>query len=178
MTDIKKDGSGFFGWAIWLWNVFCKEWVWQTFCKKWFWQTFCTQWLWKGFCVNTLYKKFDKWKAWLYLSPALILLAIFTVWPLINTIKMAFTVYWDPKAAIWDAAMENVIDYGAWKGYNVALDVGGKTQFQFGFENFIEVINYGGFATIMKNTIILVQLMDVDSLQSMMTRFLQKRRPS
>ena len=155
MTDIKKDGSGFFGWAIWLWNVFCKEWVWQTFCKKWFWQTFCTQWLWKGFCVNTLYKKFDKWKAWLYLSPALILLAIFTVWPLINTIKMAFTVYWDPKAAIWDAAMENVIDYGAWKGYNVALDVGGKTQFQFGFENFIEVINYGGFATIMKNTIIL-----------------------
>ena len=145
-TNLKKDGSGFFGWAIWFWNVFCKEWVWETFCKKWFWQSFC---------VNTLYKKFDKWKAWLYLSPALILLAIFTVWPLINTVKMAFTVYWDPKAAIWDEAYENVIGFGAWKGYSVGLDVGGQTQFQFGFENFIEVVNYSGFATIMKNTIIL-----------------------
>ena len=86
-TNLKKDGSGFFGWALWLLNVFCKEWVWETFCKKWFWQ---------GFCVNTLYKKFDKWKAWLYLSPALILLLIFSVWPLINPVKMAFTSYYDP----------------------------------------------------------------------------------
>ena len=32
-----------------------------------------------------------KWKAWLYLSPAIILLLIFTVWPIINTIYMAFS---------------------------------------------------------------------------------------
>ncbi|MBQ8387490.1 MAG: sugar ABC transporter permease [Clostridia bacterium] len=32
-----------------------------------------------------------KWKAWLYLSPAIILLLIFTVWPIINTVYMAFS---------------------------------------------------------------------------------------
>ena len=178
MTDIKKDGSGFFGWAIWLWNVFCKEWVWQTFCKKWFWQTFCTQWLWKGFCVNTLYKKFDKWKAWLYLSPALILLAIFTVWPLINTVKMAFTSYYDPNAVVFktdengdfifddETGKKEILSKGKWYGYSVAKDVGNKTlaekgmtdqmvDFQFSFNNFKEVVGYDGFGTVMKNTIIL-----------------------
>ncbi len=32
----------------------------------------------------------SSWKAWLYLSPALVLLLIFTVWPIINTVRMAF----------------------------------------------------------------------------------------
>ena len=32
----------------------------------------------------------QQWKAWIYLAPALILLAIFTVWPIINTSIMAF----------------------------------------------------------------------------------------
>lgn len=32
-----------------------------------------------------------QWKAWLYLSPAIILLLIFTVWPIINTLIMAFS---------------------------------------------------------------------------------------
>lgn len=32
----------------------------------------------------------NQWKAWLYLSPAIILLLIFTVWPIINTLRMAF----------------------------------------------------------------------------------------
>ena len=139
----------------WTWEIFCKKWTWEIFCKKWTWETFCKAWVWQTFCVNILYKKFDKWKAWLYLSPALILLAIFTVWPLINTIKMAFTVYWDPTAANWDEAMEHVVSYGAWKGYNINLDIGGKTQFVFGFDNFIEVIKYDGFSTVMKNTILL-----------------------
>ena len=31
-----------------------------------------------------------QWKAWLYLAPALFLLAIFTVWPIFNTLRMAF----------------------------------------------------------------------------------------
>ena len=140
MTESKQN---IFQWFV---EVFCKQWVWQTFCKKWIWQSFC---------VNTVYKKFDKWKAWLYLSPAIVLLLIFTVWPIFNTVKMAFTVYWDPKAAVWDANMENIIGFGSWKGYNVALDVGGETQFQFGIANFTEVLGYAGFATIMKNTIIL-----------------------
>jgi len=32
----------------------------------------------------------QQWKAWLYLSPAIVLLLIFTVWPIINTLRMAF----------------------------------------------------------------------------------------
>ena len=31
-----------------------------------------------------------QWKAWLYLSPAIVLLLIFTVWPIINTVRIAF----------------------------------------------------------------------------------------
>ena len=29
-----------------------------------------------------------QWKAWLYLSPAIVLLLIFTVWPIINTVSI------------------------------------------------------------------------------------------
>ena len=32
----------------------------------------------------------QQWKAWLYLSPAIVLLLIFTVWPIFNTVRMAF----------------------------------------------------------------------------------------
>lgn len=32
-----------------------------------------------------------QWKAWLYLAPAIILLLVFTVWPIINTLIMAFS---------------------------------------------------------------------------------------
>ena len=73
----------------WFVEVFCKQWVWQTFCKNWVWQTFCKKWVWQSFCVDTVYKKFDKWKGWIYLAPALVLLAIFTIWPIFNTIRMS-----------------------------------------------------------------------------------------
>ena len=32
-----------------------------------------------------------QWIAWLYLSPAIVLLLVFTVWPIINTLIMAFS---------------------------------------------------------------------------------------
>ena len=32
----------------------------------------------------------QQWKAWLYLAPAIALLLVFTVWPIINTVVMAF----------------------------------------------------------------------------------------
>ena len=111
--------------------------------------------------------KFDKWKAWLYLLPTLILLAIFTFWPLINTVKMAFTVYWDPEAPIYqydengdivtddDTGKKVILGYGKYKGYNMGLDIAGETKFQFGINNFIEVLKYDGFLQIMKNTVIL-----------------------
>ncbi len=46
--------------------------------------------IWQGFCVNILYKKFDRYKGWIYLAPAIVLLLIFTVWPIFNTVRMAF----------------------------------------------------------------------------------------
>lgn len=104
-----------------------------------------------------------QWKAWLYLLPALILLLIFTVWPIFNTVRMAFTVYWDPEAPagfdeetgmqITDADGNPL--WGAYKGYTIAEDIGGEREFEFGLDNFKTVLNYDGFWTIMKNTVIL-----------------------
>ena len=119
--------------------------------------------------INELCRKtkFDKWKAWIYLAPALVLLAIFTIWPIFNTVKMAFTVYWDPSAPIYeydengeivyddDTGKISVLGYGMYKGYNIALDIANETKFEFGLNNFKEILNYKGFFLIMKNTIIL-----------------------
>lgn len=111
--------------------------------------------------------KFDQWKAWIYLAPTLVLLAIFTVWPIFNTVKMAFTVYWDADAPLYeydengdvvyddDTGKKVINGYGMYKGYNIALDIAGDTQFYFGLNNFKEILNYSGFFQILKNTVIL-----------------------
>ncbi len=75
-----------------------------------------------------------KWKAWLYLTPALLLLAVFTVWPIINTVRMAF--------------LEN---------YSGLKAAGGAT-FQFGLGNFEKVIGYRRFVACLKNTVLLCVL--------------------
>ena len=162
----------------WFATVFCKEWVWQTFCVAWFWKTFCVEWIARGFFVNLVYKKFDKWKAWIYLSPALVLLAIFTVWPLINTVKMSFTSYYVEDEPIYeydengdpicddDTGELKILGYGKWRGYSYAVDVGNKTAeeqgkydemvtFEYTVENFKMVIRNDGFSKIMMNTVIL-----------------------
>ncbi len=71
------------------------------------------------------------WKAWIYLAPAIVLLLVFTVWPIINTVRMAF--------------LEN---------YSGLKAVGGAT-FKFGFGNFTKVVQYKKFVQCMKNTILL-----------------------
>lgn len=76
----------------------------------------------------------QQWKAWVYLSPALVLLAVFTVWPIINTIRMAFL-----------------------EGYSGLQAAGGAT-FSFGFGNFVKVIQYKRFLTCLKNTMLLCVL--------------------
>lgn len=58
---------------------------------------------------------FDKWKAWLYLLPALVLLAVFTVYPIFNTVRIAFL-----------------------EDYTTALQ--GKVSFKFGLGNFADAI--------------------------------------
>ena len=74
-------------------------------------------------------KKKNQWKAWLYLLPAIIILAIFTVWPIINTIRMAF-----------------IKDYNA---------LAANQKIVVGFANFAKVSKYRGFLNCLGNTMIL-----------------------
>lgn len=73
----------------------------------------------------------NKWKAWLYLAPAILLLLVFTVWPIVNTVRMAFL-----------------------EGYSGLKAVGGQ-NFAFGVGNFVKVIKYKQFLNCLKNTIVL-----------------------
>ena len=99
--------------------------------------------------------KFDKWKAWIYLFPAIVLLLVFTVWPIINTVKMAFTVYWDQYQLV-DLDGDGIDDVqGAYKPYSLTVDMGGDYDFEFGLSNFTDVVKDPGFKVIMKNTILL-----------------------
>ena len=75
-----------------------------------------------------------QWKAWLYLSPAIVLLLVFTVWPIINTLIMAFSEGYDTNKAITGAV------------------------FEFGIGNFEKVVEYKSFLTCLKNTILLCVL--------------------
>ena len=109
------------------WKTFCVKWVWQTFFCAWVYQAF-----WKTLIVRKL--KFDKWKGWIYLAPAIVLLLIFTVWPIFNTVKIAFS-----------------------NGYNHLKALSGET-FSFGIANFIEVIKYKRFTIALKNTMLLCVL--------------------
>ena len=76
----------------------------------------------------------QQWKAWLYLSPAIVLLLIFTVWPIFNTIHMAF--------------LEN------YRGLEAVTGV----QFSYGIGNFLKVIEYKRFLTCLQNTVLLCVL--------------------
>lgn len=76
----------------------------------------------------------QQWKAWLYLSPAIVLLLVFTVWPIINTVRMAF-----------------LEDYKS-------LEAAAGASFSFGVGNFVKVIQYKRFLTCLKNTVLLCVL--------------------
>ena len=75
-----------------------------------------------------------QWKAWLYLSPAIVLLLIFTLWPIINTLRMAFL-----------------------EGYGNLSAAGGAT-FSFGIKNFTYVLQYDKFIDCLVNTLLLTVL--------------------
>lgn len=86
----------------------------------------------------------QQWKAWLYLAPAIVLLLIFTVWPIINTVRLAF-----------------------FEGYDTAIELGWFRKGQYrgdpypftiGIENFLTVIRNKEFANILKNTLLLCVL--------------------
>ena len=75
-----------------------------------------------------------QWKAWLYLAPAIVLLLVFTVWPIVNTIRLAF--------------LEN---------YNSLMAVNAEevTTFSFGIGNFKAALMDDDFLTSLKNTALL-----------------------
>ena len=74
---------------------------------------------------------YDKWKGWVYLAPCIVLLLVFTGWPIVNTLAMAF---------------QNGYDTMEWlSGVNFTL----------GIDNFLKVISYSGFKTCLFNTILL-----------------------
>ena len=74
------------------------------------------------------------WKAWLYLSPAILLLLVFTVWPIINTVRMAL--------------LDNYSNLGA----------AGGISYNFGIKNFIDVLQYKDFLKCLGNTMLLCVL--------------------
>ena len=78
-----------------------------------------------------------QWKAWLYLAPAIILLLVFTVWPIINTVAMAF---------------QNDYDILVAKKYE---RLGYYFPFDIGIKNFQTVILADGFGQYMLNTLLL-----------------------
>ena len=73
----------------------------------------------------------QQWKAWLYLSPAILLLLVFTVWPIINTVRMSFL-----------------------EGYR-GLEALNGVVFSFGFGNFVKVVQYKRFLDCLFNTVVL-----------------------
>lgn len=78
--------------------------------------------------------KKNNWKAWLYLLPAIVILLIFTVWPIINTVRISF-----------------LNDYGT------LSSVGGR-KFSFGIDNYKNVVQYSGFVNCLSNTMLLCVL--------------------
>ena len=75
-----------------------------------------------------------QWKAWLYLSPAIVLLLIFTVWPIINTVRISFL-----------------------EDYN-ALGVLIGQEFEIGIGNFAKVLQADDFMECLTNTLLLTVL--------------------
>ena len=74
----------------------------------------------------------QQWKAWLYLSPAIVLLLVFTVWPIINTVAMAFM-----------------------EGYSISNKY---YELSIGLENFRKVLEYKNFWLCLENTMLLCVL--------------------
>ena len=75
-----------------------------------------------------------QWKAWLYLSPAIVLLLVFTVWPIFNTIRLSLM-----------------------EGYNSTMAANPYVDYEFaiGLGNFKRVLEYPNFLTCLKNTVLL-----------------------
>lgn len=77
-------------------------------------------------------KKKNQWMAWVYLAPAIVILLVFTVWPIINTLRISMLEDYSFKAAM-----------------------NPNHHFKFGFGNFTTVFAYDGIWKCLTNTLIL-----------------------
>ena len=75
-----------------------------------------------------------QWKAWLYLLPAIVLLLVFTVYPIFNTVRISLL-----------------------EGYGAMAEMGLNEgeYFNFGLGNYEKVLQYKDFMLCLKNTAIL-----------------------
>lgn len=91
-------------------------------------------------------EKKQEWKAWLYLAPAIFFLLIFTVWPIINTVRISFIEGYNPTTEF--------------KWFKFGLFNGKAYPFPIGLKNYTDVIfsPTGEFLNILKNTVLLTVL--------------------
>ena len=84
-----------------------------------------------------------QWKAWLYLAPAILLLLVFTVWPIINTVTMAFQEGYDESLnqQMRELTRRTGVTY--------------RVSYPIGIGNFRDVLDYQGFGTALVNTMLL-----------------------
>ena len=76
----------------------------------------------------------QQWKAWIYLAPAIVILLVFTVWPIFNTVRMSLL-----------------------EGYS-GLKAAAGQSFEFGIGNFVKVLQYKRFLQCLKNTCLICVL--------------------
>ena len=58
--------------------------------------------------------KFDQWKGWIYLAPTMVLLLIFTVWPIFNTVRMSLLEGYSTMGEVGG----RIYNFGIGLGYN------------------------------------------------------------
>ena len=84
-----------------------------------------------------------QWKAWLYLAPAILLLLVFTVWPIFNTVSMAFQEGYD------ESLNQQMRELSRRTGETY------RVSYPIGIGNFRDVLDYQGFGTALVNTMLL-----------------------
>ncbi len=94
----------------------------------------------------------QQWKAWLYLAPVIVLLLVFTVWPIINTVRIAF-----------------LDDYGMLDEIGQIEDYG-QAYYDFGIKNFKEVVGDGSsfFQCLKVTTILCVATVPISTLLALL----------
>ena len=63
----------------------------------------------------------QQWKAWLYLSPAIVLLLVISVWPIINTVRIALLEGYSAIEAVGGATYQVPIEVRADRRQALAL---------------------------------------------------------